>query len=100
MVEPNPRGEQILIEDPYKFNDLAFNTIVKRLSAIHIYGYLFELTETFHLRREGDGVKLLQKHVNLLLKCPKCANTWITEEGLAKMFYKANWSERERTWRF
>jgi hypothetical protein len=58
------------------------------------------LKEIFHLRRVGDGVKLLQKPVNLLLECPRCATRWTTEEGVAKMFYKANWFERERTWRF
>jgi hypothetical protein len=61
--------------------------------------YCVELKENFDLRKERDGVRLLQKRVNLLLVCPKCANIRTTEEGVAKMFYKADWFEqKERTW--
>jgi hypothetical protein len=80
--------------------ELAFDTIVESLGYIRIYGYRFDLNENFGLRREGDGVRLLQKRVNLLLVCPICKDRRTTEEGVAKMFYKANWFERERTWVF
>lgn len=38
MVETNPRGEQILIEDQFKFNDLAFDTIVEKLRYLEVSG--------------------------------------------------------------
>ena len=59
------------------------------------------MKKNFDLRRERDDVRLLQKRVNLLLVCPKCAKIRTTEEGVAKMFYKADLiDERIRTWKF
>ena len=99
MVEPNPRGQPILLEDPYTFNDLAFDTILERLlRTIRILGYRIELLENFDFNRVENGVRLLQRRVNLRLVCPLCANIRNTEEGVAKMFYTAD--RRENTWLF
>ena len=89
MVDRNPRGQPILLEDPYTFNDLVFDTIVARLGYINTFDLWFHLKEKFNLRREGNDVRLLQKRINLQLVCPLCANIQNTEEGVAKMFYKA-----------
>ena len=83
MVDRNPRGQPILLEDPYTFNDLVFDTIVARLGYINTFDLWFHLKETFHLRREGNGVRLLKKRVNLLLECPRCAIRWTTQDGVA-----------------
>ena len=103
MFESSPAERPIEIErDWFKFIELAFDSIMEKLrylrGANHTINVL--LKEVFWLREKVEGVKILQKPINLQLECPKCSRKWTSEEGVARMFYKAIWIEREKTWRF
>ena len=88
MVKPNPKKTPF-IEEPFKFNDLAFDYIWERLKLNIDYAYPeieAHLLESFNLRA-GNGVQILKKPIKLQLECPKCAKIWNSENGVAKMFF-------------